>query len=150
MLFYVARGLALNPTSIGTMLDLIPPDQVDARPDPERFTVREVIAHLADFEPVFRGRIERALNEENPQVELVDEDKRVVDGNYAGRGVEEWFILFAHERAQTVDLIEGLTPEQLKRTMSHPTLGTVTVEQKAALILGHDAYHLEQLCSVIE
>jgi len=149
MLFYVHRGLALNPTSFGNILDLIDPSRYDDRPDPERFTVREVIAHLADFEPVFRGRIERALKEDNPAVEIVDEDLRVTEGNYAGRGVDEWFLLYATERARTVDLIENLTPEQQQRTMTHPILGTISVFQKAALILGHDAYHLEQLSSLI-
>ncbi|HEX8833513.1 MAG TPA: DinB family protein [Abditibacteriaceae bacterium] len=40
--------------------------EADLRPDPERFTIREIMAHLADWEKIFHERMRRVCAEENP------------------------------------------------------------------------------------
>src|SRR5258705_4276683 len=65
----------------------------DFRPDPARFTLREVVAHLADWEPIHRERIQRMLEEDNPMLPDVDETKTSVDNDYAHsdpHGSLEW------------------------------------------------------------
>src|SRR5437879_4197786 len=52
---YVLAGLTGSPDVLEALLkDVGPNDPAwDKRPDPERFTIREVLAHLADWEGIF-------------------------------------------------------------------------------------------------
>lgn len=55
---YLLLDLASAPDVLEKMLETITsPHVYDKRPDPERFTLREVVAHLADWDKVFLGRM---------------------------------------------------------------------------------------------
>ena len=43
-------------------------EQIDATPIPGTWTTRQVICHIADFEPVYADRMKRALAEDQPTV----------------------------------------------------------------------------------
>ena len=52
---YLLSALEGAPDVIAALLDGVPPDDAlwDRRPDPERFSLREIVAHLADWDGVY-------------------------------------------------------------------------------------------------
>src|SRR5205807_3137623 len=92
---YLIVSLGGTPEVAERLLKEVPADDPrwDFRPDPARFTLREVVAHLADWEPIHLERIRRMLEEENPVLPDVDEEKTAVDNDYAHsdpHGSLEW------------------------------------------------------------
>lgn len=147
---YSDHGLRLAPKSFAHILRALSADALDRHTDPDRFTVREVIAHLADWEPILRGRIESALSEDNPAIQSYDESERAISQNYSAQ--DPWVALenWQRERAKTADLCKSLTAEQWSRPFTHPERGRMTVETMASFLHGHDHYHLEQISALLE
>jgi hypothetical protein len=44
------------------------PEQFGAAPVAGKFSTRQIICHIADFEPVYADRMKRALAEDNPTI----------------------------------------------------------------------------------
>ena len=41
-------------------------EQLDARPVPGKWSIKEVICHIADYEPVYADRMKRVIAEDQP------------------------------------------------------------------------------------
>ncbi len=142
---YLLKSLEATPELIASALQGISDAQADLRPDSERFTIREAIAHLADFEPVFRGRMERIAAEDIPVLENRDEDQMAKDHDYAHANVAEQSQLFISERAKTVAFLQTLPPELWSREGKREAVGLMTLEDIVHLLVVHDVYHLKQI-----
>src|SRR5690349_9708199 len=75
----------------------------DGRPDPDRFTMREMVAHLADWEEIWLERVNRIATEDNPTLASVDEGKVAQDRNYSKQSYGENLVRFAEGRQKLVD-----------------------------------------------
>lgn len=142
---YMIYGLRASPQVIAHLLADATPADYDRRPDPDRFTIREVVAHLADWEVVWLERATRILNEENPSLPSYDEGQWAIDHNYAALDVAEQLEKFHAGRARLADFLAGLTAVQWERAGARE-FGPITIFQQTAMILGHDGYHLKQIC----
>lgn len=110
-----------------------------------RFTPREVVAHLADWEPIMRDRIRQAVESPGSTIEAFDEGQMAIDHGYAKTDIHERARVFHQERSKTTHYVEGLTGDELKRAVTHPERGRQTAEDLVGMLLGHDMYHVEQL-----
>ncbi len=142
---YVDRGLAFTPTILRRLIERIDPGRYDESLAPDRFTLREVVAHMADFEPVIRGRMELALSHPGSEVQNWDQDAEALARNYRSWDVEQTLGTLANERLRTLELFGSLSQNQLQLTVKHPILGEMSIFGLAAFCLGHDTYHLEQV-----
>ena len=100
----------------------------DFRPDPARFTLREVVAHLADWEPIHLERLTRMLEEENPMLPDIDESKMAAENDYAHsdpRASLEWL---RGGRLKVTKLLSTLLPGEWTREGDREKIGPVTVE----------------------
>ena len=146
---YLIPGLELSPVIVQRLIARIPPDRLDQRIFPDRFTAREVAAHLADWEPIMRARIQAAAERPGSSVEAYDEGQMALDHGYAHSDPKEQAGILMRERRVTVDYVRGLSPQALKGSAFHPERGEQTVEDFMNIILGHDLYHLEQLSAYL-
>lgn len=147
---YLFPGLERSPQIMRDLFALIPGDLLDVPTYPERFTPREVIAHLADWESVLRDeRLVEPARNPGCAVSAYDEGDRAIDRGYSGLDVATQLEIFAAERAKTIAFLKGLDPEAWLATMVHPERGEMTVSDVANSLVGHDAYHVEQLVHVI-
>ncbi len=142
---YMTKGAAASARAIEQIAAQLAGPTWDERRDPDRFTPREVLAHLADWEPILRARIEGALKTPDFVITPYDETQRAEDGAYSSKDPQASLRLFLAERARTVALLATLTDEQLALTAIHPENGPMTVSDLAGFFLGHDAYHIDQL-----
>lgn len=117
----------------------------DARPDPDRFTLREVLAHLADWEPVCRGRIARTQTEDNPFLPNWDEDQAAIIGDYAHTSPHESLLWFTERRGETVALLNSLSDSDWERSAEREGVGLLSIFTQVALIVAHDGYHARQV-----
>ena len=142
---YVLGALENNALVLRYLLRNVPLDSPkwDERPVPDRFTLREIVAHLLDFDMVNRERFERMIREESPDLPNWDEEEaaRHYVHRHPGHDLEH---LLESRRSLAVWL-EGLCDHKWKRTGTRPGAGTFNIKEGVAFILGHDAYHLKQV-----
>jgi hypothetical protein len=121
----------------------------DFRPDQNRFTLREALAHCADWDEIFLGRLKRTVNEDTPTLPDVDEGAIAVEHNYAAQDPLQNLERWKSNRAVLVNYIKGLRNEDFARTGHKPPLGEISIEGWLSLMNGHDMYHLRQAVDYI-
>jgi uncharacterized damage-inducible protein DinB len=142
---YFYNGPRYTLQTLERIVALIPADRWDQHRYADRFTPREVLAHLADWEPILQERIRGGVEEEGFVITPYDEGERAIAQNYQAQDPQESLQRFRASREQTIELIKGLSEEQLRRALWHPEIGGMQVADIIAMITGHDAYHLDQL-----
>ncbi|MCC6404077.1 MAG: DinB family protein [Fimbriimonadaceae bacterium] len=146
---YIFTGLEKNADLFEMLALRVPLASLDAHTHPGRFTAREALAHWADWEHIHLSRIEAALREDLVQVPDVDEGERARAERYREWGVEECVERFTAGRTLLVQRLRSLGPGETERRFVHPFFGSLTVGGYCGHILGHDAYHAEQLLGVV-
>lgn len=118
------------------------PDQLRARPVAGKWSTLEVVAHIADFEPVYADRIRRVAALKKPLLLTADENEFVARLAYHERDVNEELDLIEVMRKWTARLLKALPAEAWARQGVHAEKGLVTLEQLVATIGGHIPHHL--------
>jgi len=142
---YLFPGLEFSPRIVERLVQQIPAGRYDEKTNPERFTLREAIAHLADWEPILRGRIEKAITEPDSAVQGLDEGVLAIEKNYASWNVKEQLDVFAAERAKTIAYLKTISVADWDKAITHNEKGRQTVADQANQLLGHDLYHIDHL-----
>ena len=109
--------------------------------DAER-RVREVASRLAAAEMVFRDSLYMMLTVDRPALPPMPDPRAAAD---AALSVEEAQAVFAARRADSVQVLERCTAEQLNRVGLEPSRGPMTVADLVALMLAHDTECLGNL-----
>ena len=137
-------ALRHTPAILERIVDVIPAERQGERSSEDRFSLLEMVCHLADFEDIYLERMRAALSNDGVEVPDVDEGARAVEKRYAERDLRQELSVFANRRRDTIDFLEGLSDEDLGRSFTKAGMGRVTIGEYLALLAGHDLYHLDQ------
>ncbi len=142
---YLLEGLASGPSVVETLVGRIDPQRHDSVVSTDRFTVREIVAHLADWEAIWRERAEHGQAQGQGAVQAMDEGERATVQNYATWDVAESLAIYRQRRADFVERVRQMTSEDMDRAYQHPQYGPVTMWVHCVMLAGHDLYHIHQL-----
>lgn len=119
---YALQGIAGLPPIVGHLLQGLVDDCPiwDQRPDPKRFSLREILPHMAEFDEVWHYRITRILREDSPPLPDWDEDAAVTLNNYASTVPSEQLARLAGNRAKLCELLNSTPSEAWDRTATPP------------------------------
>ena len=115
------------------------------RPAPEKWSVSEILAHLADAEIVGGFRMRFILGAPGTPITAFDQDAWVVSGHYDKRDPRKSVEQFRVLREANLTLLKSLTPEQWKQHGVHSERGVETIDRIAHMFAGHDVNHLRQI-----
>lgn len=147
---YLLPVVDFGPKVIARTFAQIPAVSWDIPTAPGRFTPREVIAHLADWEPILLARMQTALERSGTTIEAYDEGLMAEENGYRHLDPQEQIRLFIERRATTTTWLRDLPAGAFSRSVLHPERGVMTIEDQANMLLGHDLYHIEQLTACLE
>lgn len=139
---YLFHDLEAAPLLMARVLDGA--QDWDRRRDPDRFSLREMIAHVADWEDIWQERIRRIATEDNPFLPSVDEGELVTKHDYAGQDPQANIARYQTGRRALVASIRALPDSAWTRPAYREFVGDVDFLQQVAMIVGHDGYHLKQ------
>ena len=112
----------------------------------KNFTAIGQICHIRDIEiDGYHVRFQRTLLEANPLLESLDGYVLEKDRHYATADVREAFAAFRTARIKTMDILSGLTPQQLERTAEFEGYGALTLRSLVHYLCSHDQQHLAGL-----
>jgi hypothetical protein len=119
------------------------------RPAPGKWSIVEILAHLADTEIVASWRIRAILGAPGTPLQAFDQDTWVTAGHYDRRDPRRSLELFRVLREVNLELFKTLTPEQWKQHGMHAERGVETVEHMLRLFAGHDVNHTRQVEQIL-
>jgi DinB superfamily len=118
-------------------------EQLVARPVPGRWSVLEVVCHLADTDANIAHRLKRVLSEERPVFERVKPDLTLASLGYHDRDVEEELAYFDLGRRQIARILRASPAEAWERVGVVGDRGDKTVAQMVNGAVEHVAHHLK-------
>src|SRR5262249_1429032 len=117
-------------------------EQLILRPIAGRWSVLEVVCHLADTDVNIAHRIKRVLSEERPVFDRVKPELMLAALAYHDRDVEEELGAFDLTRRQIGRILRASPPEAWERTGIVGDRGDRTVNQMINGAVEHLAHHL--------
>jgi hypothetical protein len=119
------------------------------RPAPDKWSVNEILAHLAEAEIAGSFRIRLILGSPGTPVAAFDQDAWVLSGHYEKRDPRKSLEQFRALRQANLELLKSLTPEQWKHHGIHAERGKETIEHIVRMFAGHDLNHLRQIEEIV-
>jgi hypothetical protein len=132
-----------TPARIESLIHGRGTETLNLTPAPGKWSVREILSHLADCEIVFAFRLRQALAEDHHVIQPFDQDAWAA--TYGRNDAAQALTLFSVVRQWNVALIEGMSAADLARTLNHPERGDMTVKVVVDTMAGHDINHLGQI-----
>lgn len=118
-------------------------EQLLARPIAGKWSTLEVVAHLADFEPILADRAKRILAEDQPMLVGADEVRFAAALAYHDRDLEEELAIVENTRKQLGRILRKQSDAVLTRTGIHTERGNLTLEAIFTGATRHLLHHLE-------
>jgi uncharacterized damage-inducible protein DinB len=126
-------------------------DEEVAHPEaPGKWSLRELLQHLADSELVWGYRLRMVLAQDRPVLTGYDQDLWAERLGYSGADAAEALREFAARRESNLRLLARASSDDLLRVGVHAERGEESVEHMIRLYAGHDLAHLRQLARIIE
>jgi hypothetical protein len=119
------------------------------RPAPERWSVSEILAHLADAEIVGGFRMRLILGSPGTPIIAFDQDKWAISGHYDTCDPRKSLQQFRVLREANLVLLKSLKPEQWKDYGMHSERGQESIEHMVRMFAGHDINHLQQIEKIL-
>lgn len=123
--------------------------QLRARPGKDKWSVAEILAHLADDEISSAWRYRQMVEHNGITLAGFDQDMWARIGDYASRRPQESLELFRLLRKANLQFLRKLAPEQWECFGVHAERGRITVRSLAAHMAGHDTNHVEQIRRIL-
>jgi len=140
---------AATAKKLERLIEGVPTAELRKRPALEKWSVSEIVAHLADGEIVGAFRIRFILGSPGSPVVAYDQDTWLTSGHYDKRdpvkSVEQFRVL----REANLALLKSLTPEQWKLCGVHSERGRESIEDIVRMFAGHDINHLQQIEKIL-
>jgi hypothetical protein len=134
---------------LGRLIKGVPASKLRKRPAPDKWSVAEILAHLADAEIVGGFRMRLILGAPGTPIAAFDQDSWVTSGHYGKRDPRKSVEQFRVVREANIALLKSLTPEQWKHYGMHSERGQESIEHIVRMFAGHDVNHLRQIEGIL-
>jgi hypothetical protein len=142
--------IAAVPRKVERLVKGVTKKRLRKRPAPEKWSVTEILAHLADAEIVWAFRIRLILGSSGTVIQGYDQDVWAGYSDYPSNdpalSLECWRV----NRQSTLRLLKGLTKEQWQFFGMHSERGKETVTRVSEMMAGHDINHFRQIEGILK
>ena len=128
----------------------VPTAKLRKRPAPDKWSVAEILAHLADVEIVIGWRMRSILGAPGTPVQAYDQNAWVTTGHYDKREPRNSIELRRVVREANLALLKSLSPDQWRHYGQHAERGQESIEHIVRMIAGHDVNHLRQIERILK
>ncbi|HEY2013613.1 MAG TPA: DinB family protein [Bryobacteraceae bacterium] len=139
-----------GPELLAMVLTGVFGDEEDFATAPGKWSVRQIVAHLADAEMVGAHRFRQVIAEDNPTLIAYNQDAWTANLDYARRKPKQSLETFRRIRGENYELLKGLPEAAFERAGNHTENGRMTLLQLLEGYAGHAESHARQLQAIRE
>lgn len=144
--------IAMQREAVATLAALIhtvSDADLQARPTPGKWSVGEILAHLAEDEVATSWRYRQMIEHCGCDLASFDQDQWAQLGDYASWNPKEALELFLLLRDANLRMLARLSSEEWQKFGIHAERGKVTVSDLARHMAGHDMNHIDQIRRIL-
>ena len=138
------------PEALATVLTGVSGVEEDFVTAPGKWSIRQIVAHLADAELVGAHRLRQVIAEDNATLIAYDQDAWTKNLDYARRTTVQSLESFRRIRAENFELLQGVPPDAWNRAGNHTENGPMTLLRLLEGYAGHAESHGRQLQEIRE
>lgn len=145
--------ITMQTETLAILAELVsgaPEEALHRRPRPEKWSVVEIIAHLAEDELVSSWRYRQMIENSGCSLAAFDQDEWARLGRYQSWNWAEWLQMFRLLREANLRMFGTLTSDEWERFGIHAERGKIRVADLARHMAGHDRNHLEQIYGILK
>jgi len=125
------------------------PTQLKWRPDPAKWSIAEILAHLADTEIVASWRMRSVIGENGITIQPFDQDAWASVFEYRDRDPKRSLELFRLLRENNLDMLKEISPATWENYGMHLERGKESIAHLARMFAGHDTNHVLQVERIV-
>ena len=119
--------------------------QLSTKPAPGKWSIKEIIAHLADGEVILGSRYRFIAAHDRPAIQGYDQDAFAAKLGPLNAKAADLIDDFAMVRAANLGLLERLPEEAWERVGLHSERGEESIRKLVYMYAGHDRHHVAQI-----
>lgn len=112
---------------------------------PGKWSIRQIVAHLADADLVGAHRFRQLIAEDDPTLVAFDQNLWTKNLDYARRKPKQSLESFRRIRAENYELLKELPPSAYDRAGNHTERGRLTLGEMLEGYAGHAEAHVRQM-----
>ena len=124
--------------------------QLMLRPAPDKWSVAEIVAHLADAELAISWRLRQVLANNAIPIQAYDQDLWAKTFNYAKRDPKQSVANFTALREANIALLKSVSRKLWENYGVHQERGNESVNHVVRMVAGHDLNHLQQIEKILK
>jgi hypothetical protein len=125
------------------------PKQLRWQPELGKWSIAEILAHLADVEIVASWRLRSIIGSDGITIQPFDQDVWASVFQYSKRDPKQSLEIFRLLRENNLAMLKVLPPEAWERHGMHLERGKETIAHLARMFAGHDTNHVLQVERIV-
>lgn len=126
-------------------IDSLTEVELHFKPGPDKWSIHEIIVHLADAEMIGVHRMKRVLAETTPMLTLYDQDGWARSLSYSELDAGQYLQLFRLLRESMLPVLKRAEEADWQRIGIHEEAGPLTLSQLLQRYVNHVRDHLAQM-----
>ena len=139
-----------GPELMAVILTGVFGEEEDYLTAPGKWSIRQLIAHVADAELVAAHRFRQTIAEDNPTVVAFDQNAWASRLDYARRKPKQSLESFRRQRAENYDLLKRLDEAAFERCATHSQRGKISLGEMLEGFANHTESHARQIEAIRE
>jgi hypothetical protein len=139
-----------TPGKLKKLTARLTPAQLKWRPEPAKWSIAEIIAHLADAEIVASWRMRAVIGENGVTIQPFDQDQWASVFRYRNRDAKRSLEVFRVLRENNLVMLKEIAPEIWDNYGMHLERGQESVAHLARMFAGHDTNHVLQIEGIVK
>ncbi len=137
--------MAETPDRLRKLVRGLTEAQLARKPAPGKWSMKEIVAHLADGEVILGSRYRFVAAHDKPPIPGYDQDAFVAKLGPLNAKTGDLVDDFAMARAVNLGLLDRLPADAFDRLGVHSERGEESLREMIAMYAGHDRWHLRQI-----
>jgi uncharacterized damage-inducible protein DinB len=121
------------------------PKQLKWKPEPGKWSIAEILAHLADAEIVGSWRMRLTIGASGTTIQPFDQDVWASVFQYGKRDAKQSLEVFRILRENNLAMLKALPQASWQNYGMHQERGKETIAHLVRMFAGHDTNHLRQI-----
>ncbi|HWD89309.1 MAG TPA: DinB family protein [Mucilaginibacter sp.] len=128
--------------AVAELIKHVDEKQLTREPEPGKWSIKDNIAHLVSYQPVFIGRVHQMLKGGTPSFNAYKADNEPDFLHARELSLIELMNRLNGNRRQILELITNLPDDELLLKGTHPKFGEMTITEWTEFFLLHETHHL--------
>ena len=139
-----------TPRRLAALIKGLNRKQLTRRPAPDKWSIAEILAHLADAELVGGFRMRLILGQSGTPIQAFDQDVWANTFNYRKRDPKMSLTTFRTLRENNLVLLKLIPKELWENYGMHQERGKESITHIVRMFAGHDLNHLGQVEKIVK